>query len=283
MAIRYLVSVASAWNASNTAIWSASSGGASGASAPTNLDAVIIDTASPGGTLTVAAGADCLSLTVNWTAVKTNAITLSADFAPNAGASTITIAGNSVTNRILVQSSVLGTARTITAAVAVPSNCDFMDIIGAGAATWSGTSLGDCLGNSGITFTPAATQYYQTAVSASWSDATKWFLGSNGTGGAGRVPLPQDNVVFDQYSVTASGKTITADMPRMGKDITWMGVANAPTYTIGGNFWIFGSVTLSSSMTITANGYAHDFYGRGYKQNFKCRWSHMVIERKEMG
>jgi hypothetical protein len=177
-------------------------------------------------------------------------------------AGTFTYAGTG-TNRLLVQSDVLGTARTVTAAAVSLTNVDFMDITGAGAAApFTGTSLGDCLGNSGITFTPAATQYWKTAGGSTrtWSTAGNWFLGTNGTGGAGRVPLPQDDVVFDSSSVTSASLIVSADMPRLGKSITWTGVTNTPIWVPASNVQLFGSLTLGT--IFTSNAYAMSFYGR---------------------
>lgn len=167
---------------------------------------------------------------------------------------TLTITGNSATNRLLVQSNTIGTPRTITAAAVSLTNVDFMDIVGAGAASpFTGTSIGDCLGNSGITFTPSATQYWKTTTTGTktWSTAANWFLATNGGGGAGRVPLPQDDVVFDANSIGAASTTVSADMPRLGKNITWTGVTNAPTFTVSVATAIYGSLTYASGMTIT--------------------------------
>jgi hypothetical protein len=65
MANRYWVGGTGTWNAASTANWSATSGGASGASAPTTADAVIFDSGSGTGTVTTAAGATGLTVTIN--------------------------------------------------------------------------------------------------------------------------------------------------------------------------------------------------------------------------
>lgn len=182
---------------------------------------------------------------------------------------TFKYAGNSVLNRLLIKSSVIGTSRTITAAAIDGASdfCDFMDITAAGAASpfATGSSLGDGQGNTNITFTTPATQYWKTATTGAktWSTAANWFLGSNGTGGAGRVPLPQDNVVFDANSIAAgsAGSTsITTDMPRSGKSITFVGVTSSPQVNLSqtscfGDFDA-GAATIANQQTFT-------FYGRG--------------------
>lgn len=263
-------------NTSDTAHWSTSSGGSGGAAIPTASDLAIFDAASNATAYTVtvnnafvSAGAtvgDPLTGIVSFT-TDANA-TRSWSLAGNVSvAATFTAGGNSATNRLLIQSSVLGTPRTITCPNVSHGNVDYMDITGAGAgwasATTTGT-IGDCLGNSGITFTPAAPQYWKTTTTGTktWSTVGNWFLATNGGGGAGRVPLPQDNVVFDANSIGATGTATIGDMPRMGADITWTGVTNSPIFQSSVIWNLFGSLTLASGMTFTQNQGVF-FYGRG--------------------
>ena len=58
MATRYWVGGSGTWTASNTANWSASSGGPGGASAPTSVDDVVFDSASNATAYAVTIGAD---------------------------------------------------------------------------------------------------------------------------------------------------------------------------------------------------------------------------------
>lgn len=195
------------------------------------------------GTSTIA------NLTVTGNALKTAFMTISPSWVVTG---TLTLTGNSLTNRLLVQSLTLGTAASITAATVSLTNVDFMDVTGAGAASpFTGTSLGDCQGNSGITFTTPATQTWQGTASGSWSDVTKW---------TSRVPLPQDDVVI--ASAFVAGRTVTADMPRLGTSIDWTGTTGAPIFTISvtpasvfGSFTLAAGVgTMSSTSTITLRG-----------------------------
>ena len=171
---------------------------------------------------------------------KTDSLILSSSF-------TITTAlnlnGNSATNRLIIQSSTLGTARTITFNGATNpnttmSNVDFRDITAAGSfGAWDLSAItglaGDALGNTDITFTTAATQT-ATGNSANWSTAT-W---------SGRVPLPQDDVVL---SLTA-GQTLTNDMPRMCKNLS---VTTAMTLADSIATTIYGSMDLTNLSTLT--------------------------------
>lgn len=183
-----------------------------------------------------------LNCTRTGTAVKTDILSFVGGITCTG---TFTCNGNSAINRVLVQSNTVGTARTITAATVTVTNSDFMDITGAGAGSWDLSAItgnsGDCGGNSGITFTTAATQTY-TGGTDNWSTAAKW---------TSRVPLPQDDVVMSGVT----GGTITADMPRLGKSIDWTGASGTPAWASGSLvISIFGSITLISAMTISGTG-----------------------------
>jgi hypothetical protein len=128
--------------------------------------------------------------------------------------------GQSASNRLLVSSSGVATARTITAAAVDFDNVDFQDITFAGVMSITGAdSVGDCGGNSGVNWSsivsPAVAQTWTDATGGNWSDSGNW---------TSRVPLPQDDVDMDlsgggDYN---TGVTVTADMPRLGKSISWL-------------------------------------------------------------
>lgn len=186
-------------------------------------------------------------LTRTGTSGKFDELVISASFTCTG---TITINGNSVVNRVLLRSSVVGSSRTITAAVVSMSNVDIQDVTGAGAGSWNLSAItglsGDCGGNSGITFTSPATQTHTASAGGSWSDATKW---------TSRVPLPQDDVIVDG---TTTG-TLTSDMPRLGKSLTFTGFAGTLTQSTASTF--YGSLILGSGMTVTSSGL--NFVARG--------------------
>lgn len=150
---------------------------------------------------------------------------------------TLTVTGNSTVNRMFMNSTAMGTNRTVTCTNAPTlSNVDFQDITAAGAGgTWAGTSMGDAQGNSNITFNTPATQT-RTGAGGNWSTAGNW---------TSRVPLPQDDVVI---GAGASG-TITGDMPRGGKSLDWTGFTGIWSNAI--TVIYYGNLTLGSGMTIT--------------------------------
>src|SRR3990167_5891253 len=165
----------------------------------------------------------------------------------------LTITGYDTQYRLLVRSDVLGTQRTITANNIVSlTNTDFRDIIGAGAATWTGTSIGDHGGNSGITTTTPVTRYW-VGQGGSWADNT-WATTSGGAAGAS-MPIAQDTAIFDANSFNAAGQTITVNVVGVAGILDFTNVTNNPaiTFNVGGvtPMEIYGSLTLKSGMTWT--------------------------------
>jgi len=197
------------------------------------------------GTSTINGANTFGTLTRTGTATKTNRLTLGANQVVSSG---FNLNGNSATNRLLVKSNTLGTPRTITnnALITSITNADFQDITGAGTASWdisaaTGNS-GDAGGNSSITFTTAATQTWNGTSGGNWS-ANAW---------TSRVPLPQDDVVIN--AAFSASQTVTADMPRLGKSISFADATGTPTFDISSiSNTIYGSLTLISGMNLTVS------------------------------
>ncbi len=360
MAARFWVGGSGNWDASDTTHWSATTGGASGATVPSASDDVTLDASSGGGTVTVAATANCLSLTmgaftgtlntngfalnctgilsISGTGVRT--VTLGAStincgtwtattvtnltFNPNtsiiiqtgattfngggltynevqhtstgtstlAGANTFTnfrrtnasgyaklyLSANQTVTSILVltgnnansqrmfvcasdsESYATGTRRTITCNGTITlTNVDFVDITGAGSGSWTGTSVGDCGNNSGITFTAAVTRYW-VGNGGFYYDTTHWSTSSGGSTGAS-MPLPQDTANFDANSFsTASPNVDMFSGLRLG-NVNFTGATNTPSFGHGTFYWDFyGSMTFISGMTVNSRS---SIRGRG--------------------
>src|SRR3989344_6127875 len=153
---------------------------------------------------------------------------------------TLTLNGNSAVNRLPIQSSIIGTARTLTAATVTVTNTDFQDITGAGTGNWNLSAVsggsGNAGGNSGITFTTSATQTWSGTSGGNWS-TNAW---------SGRVPLPQDDVVVN--AAFAASQTITMDMPRIGRNVSFAGVTGSPTISGSIDISVFGNMTFSSGL-----------------------------------
>lgn len=220
-----------------------------------------------GGSIDITGTPTIATLNVTGTAVKTDELTL-ADSTTVTG--TLNIDGNSATNRILVRSSALGTARTLTVTGATISGCsyvDFQDItFTAGGGNVNLSSItggsGDCGGNSisgggTLSFTTATDQHWIDADGGNWSDSGNW---------TSRIPLPQDNAIFDCAFNTSKTVTLDAASPlRTAANIDWSGATytTALTWTISDNFIMYGSTTLKSGMTVSGAGKYFDMAGRG--------------------
>lgn len=181
---------------------------------------------------------------------------------------TLTLAGNSAINRLLVYSSVIGTQRTITlgtGATISASNVDFKDIklyntdtSGADLDLSAITGLsGDCGGNDGIIFTDSDTMTWKDGDGGNWSDVGNW---TKTAAAADRVPLPQDDVNLG--IAFNPSQTVTADMPRLGRSISWAGATGSPEWTTSLAASIFGSLDLTDLGTLTASTQTYTFEGR---------------------
>jgi hypothetical protein len=173
-------------------------------------------------------------------------------------------AGTNATMRTFVRSDTIGTTRTLTcAAIASLTDIDFRDITIAGAAApASGTRLGDCKSNSGITFGAGVTRYWNLAGSNNWS-ATGWAASSGGSPAVNNFPLAQDTAVFEATSpgtgttttINAAYNIGTIDMSARTSNTMTLATGSTAPFIYGN--WINGTgTTLSGTGVMT-------FAGRG--------------------
>lgn len=258
MADRFLVATG---NSSSTAVWSASSGGAGGASVPGVADNAIADANSNGFTLTVDAALSVVNLTYSSTTAQ---LVLGANLTCSG---TLTLVGTAGT-RFYLRSGTRGTARTVTAATVDLQYVYLEDITGAGAGSWDLSAItglsGDCGGNTGITFTTPASNWLRGSGNRSFSTAANWANAVDGAAGSGRVPLPQDTALLD--ATTGSG-TITQDLVRVGA-VNCTGHTGTLTWTLTSA--AYGSITLATGQTLTSStGSYLSLSGRG-TQTLTC-------------
>lgn len=146
---------------------------------------------------------------------------------------------------------------TISAGSVSVSYFDIGSIVASGSASWDLSEsvgfCGDLCLNSGIVTTSPVTLYwYQN--SGDYADSSKWFLGSGGTGGAGRVPIAQDTVIIDSNSFTIPGQILTCTQKRIGRNIDWSAVSNYPQWNLTAtNPNVYGNVVLGRNMSITGD------------------------------
>lgn len=168
------------------------------------------------------------------------------------------------TRRYFFTSDVVGTQRTLTCnAVAALADVDFRDIKFAGncvsGGNLTGTRLGDCGGNSAITFTAAANKYWNLAAGGNWS-AIAWATSSGGAAAQNNFPLPQDTCYIEATGLN-SGATIsinaawnigTIDMSARTANTMTLNLAtgsSSPTYY--GNFTAGTGCTFTSTLSGT--------------------------------
>ena len=180
-------------------------------------------------------------------------------------------AGTTASCRYLINSNVIGTTRTLTcASIAAVSDVDFRDITIAGAhGTLSGTRLGDCKGNTNITFPAAKTVFYRQTGSANWgaTGTGSWSATSGGAFDATQFPLAQDTAVFPAATYPASGSTTTinADYNISTIDMS-LRTSNTMTLATGVNaLSIYGNWINGTGITISGTGLL-TFAGRTTQQ-----------------
>ena len=179
-----------------------------------------------------------------------------------------TSAGTDASMRSFLTSDTFGTTRTLTCAATSLTDADFQDITIAGAAApASGTRLGDCKGNSGITFPAAKTVYWNLAGAQNFN-AVGWATSNTGTPASTNFPLAQDTAIFDNTGSVTGTITVNAlyniGTLDMSLRTSAMTLANSQTTNIYGNYLNGTGTTLSGtgiwffagrgSQQITGNG-----------------------------
>lgn len=175
----------------------------------------------------------------------------------------LTFMGYDSGRRLRVQTNSGTSLRTfgVTGATVSVENVDFLAISFNVAQDFStANAVGNEGANTNITFPTGATQYFYAPGTGykRWSYPGYWFLGSGGTGGAGRCPLPQDTVRFDSASFDSPGVTVVCDTPRIGGGlvagggIDWTGVTNNPTWHFQRSHICYGDMILDPNMSLTS-------------------------------
>jgi fibronectin-binding autotransporter adhesin len=194
------------------------------------------------------------------------------------GQQTITLAGSVTVSGLLTMSGSSAIARqqiqpqtsvTFTApyslsvaSVSALSDVDFQSVAVTGAAApLSGTRLGNCGDNSGITFPPAKTVYWNLAGVQN-IDATAWASTSGGLPDINNFPLAQDTAVFDDAG--AAGTVAINSQYNLGT-IDMSARTSAMTFQIV-QFEVFGNWVTGSG--ITYSGTASVFFSKAGTQTF---------------
>lgn len=161
---------------------------------------------------------------------------------------------NAGSQRLTVKSSSLGASKTITASNATASTktlkwVNFQDITltNSGSALGPLTLVGDCGGNTfpASTFDAAITCYAKNSVAATFWSSAIWFTTSGGSTAA-RVPLPQDNAVFD---ANTGNFYVQIDIPYLSSNINTTGWTSFVQIVSGMQFvpQMYGTLTNPSN------------------------------------
>lgn len=245
----------------STIVFSASSAGLDGGGRTFN-NVQFTSTASNTWTITGANTFNNLSF-AGRTSAGVTALSINANQTING---TLTLsAGIGGAARTFVQSDIIGTTRTLTCAAVTATDIDFRDIAIAGAAApVSGTRLGDCKGNSGITFDAPKTVWRASTSSVWGSGSGTWAFTNGGTADQAAFPLAQDTAILPSsptpfpsagatLSINAAYNIGTIDMSARTSNTMTLATGST-TPAIYGN-WINGTgTTLTGSGTLTFSG-----------------------------
>jgi hypothetical protein len=161
-------------------------------------------------------------------------------FAANQTITTLVCSGTSAVNRVRLYGE--SSARTLTVTNwATISDVDFFHITM--NSSRSGTRLGDCSGNTSVTFDAAKTVYWNLAGTQDWS-ATAWATTSGGSPAVNNFPLAQDTVVFDN-----TGAAGTISLNSVWSIGTFSAGGRTSAMTLSGGNAIFGSGFVAGDWT----------------------------------
>jgi hypothetical protein len=101
------------------------------------------------------------------------------------------------------------------------------------------------------------TDVYWVGGAGNWSDANHWANSPGGIPGSGCIPMPGDNVIFDELSGFhgQSSRIVNVNTTAYCKNMTWhnMDALDKPTMTVGNTLNIYGSLELQQGMTVNGN------------------------------
>jgi hypothetical protein len=287
MADRYWVGGTATWNTTASTKWSATSGGAGGASVPTSADDVYFDAASGAVTVTIGANTgaksiNCTGFTGTLTSGSAVTLAVSGSITLVAGMTfsyagtitvnatgTITSAGKSFANLII--DGVGATVNIADALVATGATTLTNGTIGLGSFTLSTATFSSnnsntrviAFGTGNITLTGNAATIWTTATITNFSytgtpTVNATYSGSTGTRTISTGGLTEANAL--NFNITA-GSDIVAGSSRF-KNLNFTGFNGS----VGNARIIYGNLTVSSGMT----------YGGGSSQTFSGTGTQLI-------
>lgn len=200
-----------------------------------------------------------LTLGLNTSSAGLKQVILSSNVTVNGS---LTFVGSTIAlRRTFLQSDTLGLQRTITAnSVTGLSDVDFRDInfaVPGGPVT--GTRLGDCGGNSGVTCDAPKT-VYRIGSNTSWEGSNSWALTSGGAGSNDNFPLPQDTAIIDNV---ATAGTINHTVFYNISALDCSSRTNSIGLAFNSSLTRYGSFILGPGVSTVSGTNTQTFSGRG--------------------
>lgn len=254
MADRYWVGGSGIWNTTNTANWSASSGGASGASVPTAADNVFFDQAAA-YTVTLTGALTCLNFTVS-----AGTVTFSNGTAPSLAVSgSFSLATGTVwSSNLTITFNATTTGQTITTNGVSIAGGFAISGVGGEWTLGSALTLGLVLTLNNGTFTTANYNLSVAAISSSNSNARTLNLGNStvtvSASGATAINFSvQTNLTFNAGTSTINMSNAGAGITTATTGVTFYNVSftntTKTTCTVVGNS-TFNNLTFSARTTL---------------------------------
>lgn len=251
MALRYWVGGSGTWDSTNAANWSASSGGAGGASVPTADDNAIINSASGAGTITLGKDVPCLQLDIR---TYTGTLDFNNKVVNVAGGNLILLradTGSTVVGNPIVNLTFSGSTGTRTISVGEISESNAMSVnITAGSDTiaWSSTGAVKDFNTTGFSGTLNNTSSRRNFFGDVTIDSATTVVGGTGV---------------NQFLKTSGTQTVTTNGKTLDFPITVNGVGGTVAFTDAltqGSTRAFtitnGTVKLKEGVTSTIGAFA---------------------------
>lgn len=154
--------------------------------------------------------------------------------------------------RIAIVSSTVGTPATINATNKTISDADFRDITA--TQNLSGTRLGDCGGNTNITFDASKTVYLNTPTGGDWS-VLNWSSTIGGATNDAYYPLPQDQALLDDVGLNANATISSASLYNMPALRNGARTLNLTFSVSASNLCFYGAPRWPSNWTPSGSGF----------------------------
>lgn len=193
---------------------------------------------------------------LTFTAPSTAGLSLFTIFANQTINGSLNCPGASGNRRVFLVSDTFGTTRTLSCATVSLTDVDFRDITATGAAApLTGTRIGDCGGNSGITFTPAKNVWWSLNGGGTWSTANAWALSEGGAPATTNYPLAQDTVFITNTTLNTGASVSFNFLTNIGS-IDSSARTNAVTLASSqATINVYGDLNLGSGVNYAFNDF----------------------------